>query len=224
MQFGKLTQISSVNRGIGSLGIHQVYESFRLKYGNTDNQGRVFVYSLIPDHFIRATGIYDWNNFGPYFIVEDGKLVNTGVRSPAAIERKNRKPGFLIKRLTFLKPYLTTSERKKQLEKISPENLEPGIRMLIELSRMVNQTGGKLVVLYWDDEKFEAQGIKVMGPEELYERFINGVASNGVYVKRVSEIIDTDDPENYIPGDGHPGPQANKKLAQFLADSVISME
>jgi hypothetical protein len=216
VQFGKMTGVASVNRGIGSLGIHQVYELFRLKYAGQDNSNKTFVYSLLPDHFIRATGIYEWNNFGPYYIVRGDSLINTGVKEVPDDDNNASKPGFILKRLTFLKPYLQRSERKRQMEKVAPENMEHCFLMIKELSRMIAESGGRLVILYWDDEKFEAQGIKVMGPQMLYDRFAPLVNENSGYIKRVSEIIDFDDEKNFIKGDGHPSAEANRKIAEFL--------
>jgi hypothetical protein len=222
VQFGKMTGVASVNRGIGSLGIHQVYESFRLKYAGHDNSNKTFIYSLLPDHFIRATGIYEWNNYGPYYIVRGDSLINTGVKEVPNDDNNASKPGFILKRLTFLKPYLQRSERKKQMEKVAPENMEPYFLVIKELSHMIKQSGGRLIILYWDDEKFEAQGIKVMGPEMLYNRFAPLVNENNGYIKRVSEIIDFDDERNFIKGDGHPAAEANRKIAEYLRGIVAN--
>ncbi|HYC29353.1 MAG TPA: hypothetical protein VEB42_11060, partial [Chitinophagaceae bacterium] len=66
-QFGKLQNVSTVNLGCPAYGLHQVFQLFRSRYAGHDNHNRVFVYSLLSDHFFRAAGVYDWNLDGPYF-------------------------------------------------------------------------------------------------------------------------------------------------------------
>src|SRR6185295_17051038 len=75
---GEQNDLNAVNLGCTGYGLHQVYQLYLNKYLNADNRNRTFIYSFLYDHILRANGIYEWNQQGPYFVIKGDSIVNMG--------------------------------------------------------------------------------------------------------------------------------------------------
>lgn len=68
--YGAAANISTINMGCSSYGVHQVYQLFESKFSTSDNHNRIFIYPFFYDHILHANGIYKWNSAGPFFDLE----------------------------------------------------------------------------------------------------------------------------------------------------------
>ena len=72
---GKFGNMPSVNMGGSGWGTHHVYQLYTHKYTNIpDKKKRVFIYSFIPDHVVRAKCIYSWSLNDTYFTAKGDSL------------------------------------------------------------------------------------------------------------------------------------------------------
>jgi hypothetical protein len=69
-RFGATAHVSTLNMACIGYGIHQVYQLFNSKFSQQNNHDRIFIYPFFYDHILRANGVYDWNNAGPYFDIQ----------------------------------------------------------------------------------------------------------------------------------------------------------
>jgi hypothetical protein len=221
-QYGKLTGISAVNRGYNGFGIHQVYQTFKLEYAHQDNHNRVFVYSFLPDHFVRATGVYTWNSAGPYFTISGDSLVYKG-------------PLFKFKKIkgqqlayyasffgafSFIRDNIEKIALGISLNELNNDDVAAGYIMLKQMAEFINRTGGRLIILNWDRGYKINNGLKILDQHTINQRIADEVSSSGALVLPVSEVIDFSNPAYFVPKDGHPAAITNQIIAEYLLKNI----
>lgn len=215
-QFGKAANMSTINLGCAAYGLHQVYEVYTGKYANRDNRNRIFVYSLLSDHFYRAAGVYDWNLDGPHFKLENDSLVYAGQVQYNINRRFRRAPYFLsfYGGLKLIYEKLDDIMLRNRMKAFSKQDYDRLYVMLQKMSESIAATGGKLVILNWDRSNWGFQGYEFPFQQNL-DNDVNGL---GVQVIPVSSIINYKDSANFIRHDGHPTALANHRIAEALAN------
>lgn len=215
-QFGKLANISSINLGCAAYGLHQVYGVYNSKYGNQDNRNRIFVYSLLSDHFYRANGVYDWNLDGPYYKLRGDSLAYAGQVRWNINMRFRRAPYYLsfFNSLSLIKDKLEDITLRKRMNAFDKQDYDRIYLMLQKMSASIAATGGKLIILNWDRSNWGYQGYEFPFQKNLD----SDVNTLGVQVLPISSIINYNDTSNFIRNDGHPTELANQRIAKALAN------
>ena len=215
-QFGKLTNISTINLGCPAYGLHQVYGLYDSKFAGLDNRNRIFVYSLLSDHFYRAAGVYDWNMYGPYYKLQNDSLAFAGaVRYNIRTPYRNA-PYFLsfFGGLKFVQEKLDDIMLRNRMKAFSKQEYDCIFLMLEKMAASITATGGKLLILNWDRSNWGYQGYEFAFQQNLD----NDVNKLGVPVIPVATIIDYKDLSNFVRDDGHPSALGNYRIAKFLAN------
>lgn len=214
-QTGKAAKVSTINLGCAAYGLHQVYALYNSRYAGQDNRHRVFVYSLLSDHFFRAAGVYDWNLDGPYFKLQQDSLVYAGrVRWNVPMPYR-RAPHYLsfFEALTLIYDKLDDITLRNRMKAFSRQDYERIYVMLQHMARSISKTGGKLVILNWDRSNWGYQGYEFPFQEQLD---YDVKTLPGAIVLPVSAVINYNDSSNFIRHDGHPTGLANYRIAQAL--------
>jgi hypothetical protein len=216
-QYGQLTGVSAVNRGCNGLGIHQVYELFKLKYANQDNHNRVFVYSFFSEHFFRAYGMYGWNNAGPYFIISGDTLQNKGPFYKIKAVKGHRLAQYasFLGAFSFIKDNIERITVRNSKKNITEADLAPYYLMFRQMAEMIKRSGGRFIVLNWDDSSTRT-GSKILDRDIANNKINKIISPYGAIVLPVSLAIDRSRADYFIPHDGHPSVLANKALAEYL--------
>jgi hypothetical protein len=216
-QVGQLANLNTINCGISGYGIHHVYQLFKEQYAHTSNHQRIFVYSFLYDHILRASGIYQWNLQGPYFKTINDSLIHAGQLSDYA---DSTRPSYayylsLLGTFTFLKDMLDRVQMNYDVRHLSQEDYDKCFLMIREMAAAIRRTGGKLILIDWDHNNWANKQVSTLSIDRI-EKALNTLSENAVQVIRVSSVIDLNNKSYFIRRDGHPSAAANKKLAQFV--------
>jgi|HubBroStandDraft_2_1064218.scaffolds.fasta_scaffold41200_2 hypothetical protein len=208
---GAQRNVSTLNlSGIG-YGIHQVYKIFLDKFATENNTGRLFIYTLIPDHVLRASGIYGWSP-GPSFKLAGDSLVYDG--SLPIDKYRTATYASLFGTFSFIKDMIINIQNKRRAKRVSPDEYEKAYWMIRKMDQYSRMTGGHFIVLSWDNISEEGD------PNRYYRRLLTDklerLRKEGVDIISVSDILDTKDPKYYIPIDGHPNAVAYDTVGKFL--------
>ena len=217
--FGRSNNITTVNLGCPAYGLHQVYQLWKTKYGNISNEGRVFVYSLLSDHFYRAAGVYDWNLDGPYFRQVADSVVFAGRVDRNINMRYRRAPYYLsfFGSLRLVEDKLSDYALRKRMKSFDQQEYDRIFSLLKNMSAAITKSGGKLIILNWDRNNWGYQGYDFPFQEQL-DKDVQSLQQAGVSVIPVSSFLNYNDPANFIPNDGHPTLLANQRISARLAD------
>ncbi|MES1225823.1 MAG: hypothetical protein ABUT20_60655 [Bacteroidota bacterium] len=220
-QYGLLNGTPTVNRGCNGFGIHQVYKLFKYKYANQDNHNRVFVYSFLEDHLLRANGMYDWNMAGPYYVIQGDSLVDRG-------------PSFLVKDVkglklakytsffgafTFIKDNIEKIAYEKAVKELTDNDLAAPYMMLRQMAQIIQKTGGKFVILNWDNG-YDKKNPEIVSQRKVNENIVKEVQNTGALILPVSKAIDFNNKDFFVPNDGHPSALADKTIANYLYQNI----
>lgn len=197
-QFGKLKNASTVNLGCEAYGLYQVCELFKNKYAAQDNHHRVFVYSLLSDHFFRAAGVYDWNLASPPNL----RVAATHLRAPYYLS--------FFGSLHLVQDKLSDIMLRNRMKLFTRQHYDQLFSLLREMNNTITQTGGKLIILNWDRSNWGYQGYEFPFQQQLDNDVRNFTSFN------VSGILNYNDTSNFIQYDGHPTYAANERIAGFL--------
>lgn len=217
-QFGRMSNVSSVNRGVNGYGLHQVYQLYHSRYTMTENKDKVFVYSFIPDHFLRATGIYEWNSTGPHFAMEKNRLVNLGVFPHRRHVKINRLAHYAsgLSTLSFIRDYIKDQAPRHLLKSLKEDSLTVYYQMVLDMASHMEMSGARLVILFWDHDRFRSSYTKLTDPSLVLKKMEKLLEGTSVRIIPVSTILDYGDQEIYILDDGHPSGKANRLIAERL--------
>jgi hypothetical protein len=214
---GRQMNANTVNLGCNGYGINQVYALYNSKYGTASDTQRIFIYSLLYDHFLRANGVYSWSASGPFFKVEKDSLVFAGPVS-ANLALSNQHTGdylSLFNTFHFLKDIGDNIAMKSRVKNLQPSSYEYCFLLLQKMAAAIRKSGGRFIILDWDKKNW---GNTTAGylPMEAIEKKLTMLSADGADVIRISSIIDLADQNNFIPQNGHPGAAANAGIARWL--------
>jgi hypothetical protein len=209
---GASQHISTVNLGGIGYGIHHAYKIFLDKYATTNNTGRLFIYTLIPDHVLRASGLYGWSP-GPAFRLAGDSLVYVG---PLPVDRyRFAWYASLFGAFSFIEDMIINIQIKRRAKRVSPDEFEKAAVMIRKMDQYSRMTGGHFILLSW--ENISEKGDPNRNYRQLLADKRDGLRKQGIDIINVSDILDTKDPKYYIPIDGHPNAMAYDTVAKYLA-------
>jgi hypothetical protein len=222
---GELGNIESVNMGGAGWGTHHVYQLFTHKYRNVPgNKKRVFIYSFIPDHVVRAKCIYSWSLNDPYFEVESDSLKYEG----AAYKHSGYARWHVIVRILSLNRALSfisdlgnifiTMSGSKNLDEEDYQRVE---LMMQNINSIAKSRGDRFIIVHWDDYKGLTPKDEPYVKKDKMAAILSRLQSEGVEIVNVNDVLDTNDPTNTIPHDQHPNHKANSLLARRLVQLVM---
>lgn len=221
---GELCHLSSLNYGFSGFGTHQAYNIYLNKYLQAnDHKKRVFIYSFIPDHILRAKCVYPWNINDPFFDWQSDSLVLKGKASGYSGFAKTHKYTrylSLFNSFTFITDIETSVVASRAARSLQPSDYTRVFWMLKKMEESMTGRGDKLVLLYWDKYKWKETDDSQVLNKSLIEESINSLAKEGVIVIRASSIFDINNPDFFIKGDGHPNAKAAGLVAQKLSQVV----
>lgn len=214
---GKLENISTVNLGVSGWGINQIYENFITRYQTRDNRNRVFVYSLLSDHFLRANAVYYWNNTGPFYTVNNDSLVQTGT-----VNHNNQPNNYqwvnfasLSGSLQFIRLLGNQVTLKNNIRAFSENDYQRYLMMIRKMREMAEKSGGRFILLHYDNNNWGQSSVSLPQQDKL-DRDIKSFQTNGMEVLSISTIVDYHDKSLFIPGDGHPNGLLYQRVARHL--------
>ena len=220
---GDLNGLNTVNLGCTGYGLHQVYELFNEKFSKTDNHQRVFVYSFLYDHILRANGIYEWNQAGPFFVHVGDSMVRQGSVADLHSHSVNKiiRYASLFGSFHFIEKILSASVEVRRLRALKPKDYDNSLQLIYEMARSIKNSGGRFIVLDWDNKNWANEELNKL-PFQQLEQKLDELSSLNVEVIRISSIAGINDPANFIPGDGHPSEFMNYKIATYLREIIGS--
>ncbi len=208
---GASQHISTLNLGGIGYGIHHVYKIFLDKYATANNAGRLFIYTLIPDHVLRASGLYGWSP-GPSFRLAGNSLVYDG--SLPVDRYQFAWYASLFGAFSFIKDMVVNIQNRERAKRVSPQEYEKAAVMIRKMDQYSRMSGGRFVVLFWDNISEDGD------PNRYYRQILadklQRLVNDGVDIINVSDILNTKDPKYYIPIDGHPDARTNDTVAKYL--------
>lgn len=215
---GKITQTNAINLGCMGYGLHQVYQLFDRKYAGIPNEQRIFVYSFLYDHILRANGVYNWNEGSPFFSVIGDSLIHSGSLSANILKPENKYIHYIsmLGTFSFLKNMLEKVALKSRVNKLRQIDYDRCFLMINKMASHIKRTGGKLIIIDWDRKDWANSAINDL-PGLMIEKQLNDLSDLNVNIIRVSSVMDLNDKACFIPNDGHPTAFANEKLASAIA-------
>lgn len=221
---GELCNLSSVNYGFSGFGTHQAYNIYLNKYLPVkDQRQRVFVYSFIPDHILRAKCVYPWNINDPFFDWQSDSLVLKGKASDYSGFAKTHKYTrylSLFNSFTFITDIETSIVASRAAKALQPSDYLRVFWMLNRMNQSITGHGDKLILIYWDKYKWKETDDSQVLDKKSIEDSILQLSKSGVTVVRASEIFDINNPSFFIKGDGHPTAQAAELVAKKLSQII----
>jgi len=221
---GKFANIPSLNLGGSGWGTHHVYQLFTHKYANIpDSTKRVFIYSFIPDHVMRAKCVYSWSLNDPYFTAKGDSLHYEGAaykhsgyaRWHVAIRALS-----LNRWLSFVNDlgniFITMSAAKN----VNEEDYKRVQLMMENMNASVKARGDRLIIVHWNDYKGLTPKDEPFVKKDKVAAILTQLQAHGAEIVNVSDIIDMNSPANTIPNDNHPNHVANGLIARKLVQLV----
>jgi hypothetical protein len=211
-KLGKLENVSTLNLGGIGFGINHVFELFLDRYASRDNKGRLFIYLMIPDHVLRASGLADYCA-GPSFRRSGDSLLYAG-----PLPLPNNKVAYYCSGFgcfSFIGDLVTNVEQTNRSKHVSREEFEKAYLMIRKMSRNARATGGDFILLFWDKYDYTATDRNLYYRQTMEDE-IEKLRKDSVKVVRVSDILDINDPKYYIPYDRHPNAVAYDTIACYL--------
>jgi hypothetical protein len=212
---GSLQHTSTLNLGGVCYGIHHVYEIFMDKYANKDNKNKLFIYSMLPDHVLRASGLYEWSP-GPLFKLVDDSLAYSGAL-PVATNRLAYYSS-LFGCYSFLKDMVTDIEENERAKKVPANEYQKAYLMIRKMSQVSKATGGHFLLLFWD--KYPQSRDPNLYYRRILEDKLDRLRKDSVDIIKVSDVFDLKDAAYFIPKDGHPSGMAYDTVAKYLTKYI----
>ena len=196
-------QYQVYNFGMSGYGSHQMLA--QIQSGILDDMAKqyeeiVVLYTTIEAHEIRSAGFFSsWDQHGPWYELEDGKVVRKGVFS----DRKNQVPRPIRK---FFRKSLVFQKLLQPRQKDQPKHEALHVALISEADAELKQRYGfGLTVVLWPEAPFMASlnraGLPVL---DLHPFFPDGKFGK----------------EFQLPLDGHPNPAGADVAAKAIAASI----
>ena len=220
---GAAFNYNSVNLGGSGFGTHKAYQIFKNKFQNIpDRKKRVFVYTFIPDHLLRAKCIYTWCLNDPYFEVQTDSLHLLG---PAFKHSAAAKSQVLIRLLSLNRALSLVSDlgnniaQQKAASSVDDNDYKRVQLMLSEINNAIQARGDQLIILHWDDYKglVNPKGGFYVDQARMSKLF-DGL--QGATTINVSSFFNYTDAINLIPQDNHPSAKGNALVSEKLVSTI----
>ncbi len=216
-QFQLATQhkFKSFNFGYGGYGPHHMLallEHEKEKDVISGYEPVAAVYQAIPHHVHRVAGKIKYSFIDPkYEIRKDGNILYQGAYHNFWIGNFLR---MLSKSYTLNKVFFDK-------RKITKEDFELYAAVVKELERVyLERYGGTFKVLLWDVSlALQSQKLEV----DLYENIRSKLTKLEIDLIEIKQILPDyhqENPEYFIPYDGHPSAKAYQKTAEYLSEKI----
>lgn len=221
---GKYGDMASVNMGGAGWGTHHMYQLFTHKYQDVpDNKKRVFIYSFIPDHVVRAKCIYSWSLNDPYFTVQGDSLKLEG----AAYKNSTYARWHVITRilslnraLSFISDLSNIIITASATKNINEEDYQRVALMMQNINAAVKSRGDRFIIVHWNDYKGLTPKDEPFVKKDKMAAILSQLQAQGAEIVNVGDVLDMNDPSNTIPNDNHPNQKANSQLAGKLIQLI----
>lgn len=223
-QVGKQLDYNSLNYGGSGFGTHQAYQIFRNKYQQVpDKKKRIFIYTFIPDHLLRAKCIYTWCLNDPYFEVKGDSLQLLG---PAYKHTSSARSQVIVRALSLNRALSLVSDlgnniiQHKGASSVTDDDYKRVQLMLTEMNKTIRQRGDEFLILHWDDYKGSQnpKGGYYVSIDKM-NAIVAELAKQGARTTNVSTFFNYTDSANIIAQDNHPSVKGNR----LMAEQVIKM-
>lgn len=223
-QAGEIGNIASLNLGGSGWGTHHVYQLFTHKYNTIpDTAKRVFVYSFIPDHVVRAKCIYSWSLNDPYFEVEGDSLKLSGT----AYKHSGYARWHVITRVLSLNRILSFVSDLSNIiitmsaaKNLNEEDYKRVALMMENINATVKAHGDRFIIVHWNDYKGLTPKDEPFVKKDKIAAIFAQLQAQGAEIVNVSDIMDMNAADNTIPRDNHPNLRANNLIATKLIQLV----
>jgi hypothetical protein len=190
--------------------------SGRVKEGLTC-EPRFAIYSMVPDHVARVSGLVPWGRHGPRYRLGDDQTVRLDGHFD------DERPVAIPSWKTYLLYQTRKSALVQQIEKprLRPEHMA---LFLAVINRAVKEIKGRFPacqfdLILWPHPYGELQA--------LHDAVRDSLRARGIRVHEIEDVIPgyRSHPENYRidPHDRHPNARADELVAAYLADSVLQL-
>ncbi len=205
------------NFALHGYGTHQVLATLEHDIPNHPEligQNNLAYYPFLPDHIRRAAGYSPWDVHGPFYKIENDSLVNTG---PFSASGQFNFTNPMLRKLEAIweKSNIHTHHFKHKEYLPTPYDLKRIRMMLMKIDKDFEKIGYDFHVIldpFYCPENEYCQSIKKF----LLDNGIGVLDTSGFF----PEIHEK--PEQfYIPLDGHPNANYNKKLADFIHQDIL---
>lgn len=221
---GELSNLPSLNLGGSGWGTHHTYQLFANKYCDVpDSTKRVFVYSFIPDHVIRAKCVYSWSLNDPYFKVEGDSLKLQG----SAYKNSSYARWHVITRIlslnrifTFISDIGNVITTGMGTKNVNEEDYKRVALMMERINTVIKARGDRFIIVHWNDYKPLAPKEEPPVSKEKMAAVFTQLQAHGAEIVNVSDIIDFNDPGVVIAKDNHPSGKANRQIATRLVQLI----
>lgn len=221
---GKYGNIASLNMGGSGWGTHHVYQLYTHKYNNIpDHKKRVFIYSFIPDHVVRAKCIYSWSLNDPYFEAKGDSLHLTG----SAYKHSSYARWHVATRILSLNRILSfVSDLGNILitmsasKNINDEDYKRVALMMENINASVKSHGDRFIIVHWNDYKGPTPKDPPYVSKEKMAAIFTQLQAQGAEIVNVTDVVDMNNPANFIANDNHPNHNANGLIARKLVQLV----
>ncbi len=223
---GAAFNYNSSNFGGSGFGTHQAYQIFTHKFKTIpDKKKRVFIYTFIPDHLLRAKCIYTWCLNDPYFEVKNDSLHLLGPafkHSSAARSQALIRLFSLNRALSLVSDLGNNIAQQKAAASVVEDDYKRVQLMFSEMNQSIQARGDQLIVLHWDDYKGSAnpKGGFYVDQARMSQIFSGLKGANTINVSSFFSYTDT---TNHIPQDNHPSVKGNAIVAEKLVATIKSM-
>ena len=194
-----------LNLAFQGYGPHQMLRLLETEPRSMPAHADHVIYQAIFYHVRRSAGRAEWDLSGPRYRIDGDSVVYTGPfygrRTRTAIQML-RQSDFL----SFVSTALYFNER------FDARDLELYGRIVEQSARAAKRRlGADFTILYWDDTT------------SLARQVLKRLTVTGLPLVRVSTIIPRSEWTSVrLPNDLHPGPEANRRIAAWLARSAQS--
>jgi hypothetical protein len=221
---GKFANLPSLNMGGSGWGTHHVYQLFTHKYKNIpDSTKRIFVYSFIPDHVVRAKCVYSWSLNDPYFKAKGDSLEYAG----SAYKHSSYARWHVITRILSLNRWLSFVSDLSNIiitmsasKNINEEDYKRVQLMMENINASVKSHGDRFIIVHWNDYKGPTPKDPPFVSKEKMAAIFSQLQAHGAEIVNVTDIVDMNNPANFITNDNHPNHNANGLIARKLVQLV----
>ena len=222
---GKQFDYNSLNYGGSGFGTHQAYQIFKHKYTQVpDKKKRVFVYTYIPDHLLRAKCIYTWCLNDPYYEVQGDSLHLLG---PAYKHTSSARSQVIVRALSLNRSLSLVSDlgnniiQQKGASSVTDDDYKRVQLMLGEMNKTIQQRGDLFILLHWDDYKGSQnpKGGYYVSSDKI-SNLMAGLAKEGAKTINVSTFFNFTDSTNIIAQDNHPSIKGNALMAATVGELI----
>ena len=195
-------QANVVNLGFHGYGPHQMLRSLELDLPRPLVHGvvRQVVYEGVWSHALRAAGKVMWDPYGPSYALSGDGVTYVG-------PFHNRVAGFVIEVLDKSQVFRFVLDRTLYRASVTDEDIERYARILERSARLsLEKYGTGFLVVFRDESE---------GPSR---RIMQRLRKTNLQILPLSEVIPRSEWSALrFPGDGHPKPEFNQRLAAALA-------